>query len=317
MQPEVIERTLAAIKVGQATQFRNLIIFPLFATEARQPDYLTLDEALGGDLARITEVSEAGAVPELFFENLSDRKILLLDGEELVGAKQNRVLNVSILVPPQARIPIPVSCVEQGRWAWKSRHFGSMGRAMYARARAKKMASVSASMRDYGSRRSDQGEVWADIEMKISAREADAPSRSMEDVFEHERAALDEYEKAFVPHERQAGAVFAISGRIQGMELFGASGAFAKYLGKLVRSYAMDAVEEEPDRVEQPSETAPKRFIEDLLKANASAYKAVGEGEDVRVEGEGFSGGALVSGEHLVHLAAFRPSGPTDDVSKH
>ena len=67
-----------------------------------------------------------------------------MDGEELIGAKQNHTLNLSILVPAHASIDIPVSCVERGRWHHLSREFSSAPRAHYAEGRAKKMAQVSA-----------------------------------------------------------------------------------------------------------------------------------------------------------------------------
>ena len=54
-----------------------------------------------------------------------DIRVLFLEGEELVGAKQNRILNTSVLLPARSKIKIPVSCVERGRWAYKSKHFGS------------------------------------------------------------------------------------------------------------------------------------------------------------------------------------------------
>jgi hypothetical protein len=139
----------------------------------------------------------------------------------------------------------------------------------------------------------------------------------MEDVYEHERATLDQFGQAFSTKDMQTGAVFSINGRVKGIELFGTSGVFTKYLGKLVRSYAMDAIEEERERVEQPSDAAAKRFINDLLKVNASTYQAVGEGEDVRLEGEGLSGGALLCEDQLVHLAAFSRSGPTAEPLAH
>ena len=66
----------------------------------------------------ITEVSDGGSVPELAFENASAGKILLVDGDELVGARQNRVVNISILVGGGQRVVIPVSCVEHGRWSY-------------------------------------------------------------------------------------------------------------------------------------------------------------------------------------------------------
>ena len=90
--------------------------FPLRGFSAVSPRYLLLDEALAKGIAQVTETSTTGSVPELRFENRSDQSILIVDGEALVGAKQNRIVNISILVPPQSIMPIPVSCVERGRW---------------------------------------------------------------------------------------------------------------------------------------------------------------------------------------------------------
>lgn len=76
----------------------NLTMVPLLTAAPAAPDYLLLDDALDAGLAEVTEISQGGSVPELAFRNRADRDILLVDGEELVGAKQNRVLNLTILV---------------------------------------------------------------------------------------------------------------------------------------------------------------------------------------------------------------------------
>ena len=73
----------------------------------READYLTTDEAITGGWAEITEVSDAGQVSELKVVVKGDRPVLLVDGEELVDAKQNRVLNLTVLVPPPTTTPIP------------------------------------------------------------------------------------------------------------------------------------------------------------------------------------------------------------------
>jgi hypothetical protein len=73
--------------------------------------------------ARVTEVSEAGSVPFLQVANGADRPLLLLDGEELIGAEQNRILNTAVLVAAHTEVTIPVSCVEQGRWGYRGRQF--------------------------------------------------------------------------------------------------------------------------------------------------------------------------------------------------
>lgn len=59
-------------------------------------------------------------MPELVVENPLAERVLLYDGEELVGAKQNRIVNVSVLVEAKSSLRIPVSCVEQGRGAGRA-----------------------------------------------------------------------------------------------------------------------------------------------------------------------------------------------------
>ncbi|MEO6045321.1 MAG: DUF6569 family protein [Tepidiformaceae bacterium] len=91
----LIASALADITIGEATSCRNLTMFPLIREEHHAADYQTLDEALGLGGIRLTEVSDAGSVPELKVINSLDRPVLSLDGEELVGAKQNRVFTAS------------------------------------------------------------------------------------------------------------------------------------------------------------------------------------------------------------------------------
>ena len=102
-------------QLGDPVEHRGIVITPLFPARDPVAAYITLDEALPRGLT-ITEISDAGSVPELAVINPLDETVLLYDGEELVGAKQNRILNVSVLVGAGAKLPIPVSCVEQGRW---------------------------------------------------------------------------------------------------------------------------------------------------------------------------------------------------------
>ena len=70
-------------------------------------------------------------MPELRVANPLSEHVLFYDGEELVGAKQNRILNVSVLVGARTELPIPVSCVEQGRWRHESMHFSAAPHAAH------------------------------------------------------------------------------------------------------------------------------------------------------------------------------------------
>ena len=115
------------VRVGQPLRYKSLSVFPLFAESNRNIDYLLADEAIGEKLLTVEEVSEAGSVPDLLVENKGNTRVLFIEGEELIGAKQNRILNTSILVAAKSKARIPVSCVEQGRWRYKSKFFGSSG----------------------------------------------------------------------------------------------------------------------------------------------------------------------------------------------
>src|SRR5438128_1202164 len=112
------------IQFGEPREHRGVVVVPLFPLHDPVASYLTLDEALEGGL-RITEIGESGSVPELAVENPLEASVLLYDGVELVGAKQNRILNVSVLVDKKTTLKIPVSCVEQGRWSRRSAFFSA------------------------------------------------------------------------------------------------------------------------------------------------------------------------------------------------
>ena len=126
-----------------------------------------------------------------------------------------------------------------------------------------------------------------------------------------EKARLDEYVNAVRPAPGQCGAVFAIDGKVAGLELFDSPGTFARYLPKIVRSYAMDAAETPKSGAAPPVEEAVRRFIDEMKAAATESFKALGLGEDVRIEGGSIAGGALVHGERVVHLAAFKVGGPS------
>jgi hypothetical protein len=97
--------------------------------------YRTLDEALATESLDITEISEGGSVPLLKVLNRGDDPVFLMAGEQLVGAKQNRILNASILAAARGELTIPVSCVEAGRWRYRSPKFASPGTMSHGKLR--------------------------------------------------------------------------------------------------------------------------------------------------------------------------------------
>src|SRR5437867_2464489 len=118
---------LSKLNLGAPQRFKNMTVIPLFSPINHSPDYLTLGEALSRNCLTVTEVSPVGSVPQLKVTNLADVAVLLLDGEELIGAKQNRILNATILLKEKSETIIPVSCTELGRWSYSSPVFSHSG----------------------------------------------------------------------------------------------------------------------------------------------------------------------------------------------
>jgi hypothetical protein len=303
---QTITEALSSVRLGEPARFQNLSVFPLFAPSGTVPDYLTLDEALDQGLARVTEISEGGSVPELAFENDAGCRVLLVDGEELVGSLQNRVLNLSILVAAKSKVVIPVSCVEQGRWRYVSPTFTSAKRNLYAKARAQKMAQVTESLRSAGTRQSDQSRIWKSIADKSERMASYSDTAAMADIYEQQQSKLREYVSAFAPQDFQVGAVFAINGKVVGADLFDAPATFRKFMARLIESYAMDAIEGDTTPDVEIATQQVKQFIADMEAAVAERFPPVGEGEDLRLSGKDLAGGALVADGRVVHLAAFR-----------
>ena len=310
MTMQIIQDTIAGLELGAPVVHRQMAMFPLLD---RKPDpasrtYVTLDEALESATAQVSEVSNGGSVPELLFKNLGEQPVLLVEGEEVVGAKQNRTLNISILAPPRQETPIPVSCVERGRWGYGDDVvFEPSDRAHYARGRRAKTEAVNRNIRrDAVSRHADQGAVWEDIDAKMAAMSARSETDAMGDIYEQHRESLDDYVGAFEQQPGQVGAVFLVGATFAGLDLFAHETTFAGLLPKLSRSYALDALELDAKTPFEPPAALAQRLVADVVAAQARAYPAVGQGQDVRMESPTVAGGALVTDGAVLHLAAFR-----------
>jgi len=105
---------------GAIQEHKNLAILPLLSKQAPKAHYIGLNEAIEKDQIKITEVDEGGSVPTLIAINKGSIPILLLQGEEVEGAYQNRVFNTTIMLKEHSKTMIPVSCTEAGRWSYRT-----------------------------------------------------------------------------------------------------------------------------------------------------------------------------------------------------
>ncbi len=302
----VIKDYLGQVKVGRKQSFKNLSIFPLLSTYCLDLEYLLLDEALSEDLIQVVEVDKEGSVPELKVINKSPLMILILDGEELVGAKQNRIVNTTILIQGNATIVIPVSCVEQGRWSYDSPRFYSQSRVMSPSLRAMKSEQIHHSIRVSGEYRSDQGAIWNEISEKAGRRGATSPSMAMASIYEKDMPSIQEYVKHFKLIDSQVGAIFMIDGKVVGLDSFGKPESFSKAFKKLVESYALDAIDWfDPEKEHKALKNEVTKFMKSSQTANVESRESIGLGRDLRIESRKITGFALSLDDQILHLSIF------------
>lgn len=297
---------LIAISIGRPARHQALSVYPLTYTErCAAPAYLVLDEALATGRFHITEVSESGSVPRLLAINDNSVPVFLLDGEELIGAKQNRVLNLSIMLAPNSKTEIPVSCVEAGRWRTESHAFQTARRVQFARGRAQKMDQVSRSLYSNGEALSDQAAVWNAIAAKSARMRVASPTGAMAALFESCRDDLQDYLNAIPITDGQLGAAYAIGDSLVGIEAFDSDTTFKKLADKLLASYALDAMELKRFG-DSPDVGAVRAFVESVCAAARQPAATVGIGATVRLAANDLVGAALEVAGGCVHLAAFR-----------
>jgi len=310
---ELIGRTLEEIQIEEVKAHHQMAVAPLFFASQHGPNYLTLSQGFeNGDLI-VQEISEGGSVPDLSVTNNGNQFVLLLDGEEIRGAKQNRALNTSVLVAPKARIIIPVSCTEQGRWNYTTKNFEDSGVLMARLLRSKKQAAVTRSVRETKSYRSDQGEVWEDVASLHSDLGSTSGTGAMRDAYESRKAEIDDYIKAFSNIGQPNGIAVFLGGQLAGLDLLSYSSAMENLLPKIIGSYAMDALRiKQQERPHKPSKQDVRTFLAKAGRCTVEAHASQGHGEDARLVGKDIQGAALIAEETVIHMALFSQAKETN-----
>ena len=298
---------LETAKLARKQVHQNLTIFPLLAPNGVKPDYLILEQGLDKDLIQITELGTEGSVPELRLKNSGKKRVLIVEGEELVGAKQDRIVNSSFLIAGKTEVVIPVSCVEQGRWSFRSEAFTSGKKMMHASLRREHQEDVKFSLKRGRGYQSDQSRIWNNISEKSARMRVSSPTGAMADVYESYEDKLSDFLDKFHLIEWQVGAVFAINGQVIGLEGFSCHDTFKRFFDKLVKSYALDALDspKKQQRASVPPDNA-RRFLTSATKSKGENHPSLSLGTNITFESRTVSGAALVEKDRVLHMSAFK-----------
>ncbi len=271
--------------LGPATHHHNLTLFPLRWPQPQEPPHVLLSKAIEAGEAVVEEASEDGSVPNLAVTNRATRPLLIPEGEILVGAKQNRVINVTVLVAAGVKFALSVSCVEAGRWRYQSRQFESKFCAPPS-LRNKKLRAVQKNRAAGGRAASDQGEVWDEVQACLDGVAAQSKTASLTDGFISAEEKLKEHRERFSLPEDAAGVLVGRGGRIVGMDLFDSPETLKTLWGRLSDAYFFDALRD-PKPAPPTTADCAQRFIERLGGVARPRVPALGMGEELEITAKG------------------------------
>jgi hypothetical protein len=291
MQTNLAPSASLPFELGETRTFGGLTVVPLFPAAEPRAEFVGLDEASAGGLA-VTELDEAGAVETLLVANPLDTAALLYEGEELAGAKQNRVLERSILVAAGTKLEIPAKCVEQGRWGYRSRRFAPAPRVAHPELRRLR--------HDLGT--PSQQAVWGEVSAKSARLGVRSATGAAEQMYVDRRASLDEYVQSLPRLDGQAGVIVGIAGELVCLDCVSRSDVFAGLYLKLLRGYALSAIERPIDRPLRRRDLG--RFLGELELAKRDHRPAVGLGQEGALT-EYVVGSELVLDGEVVALSAY------------
>lgn len=311
-----ITALLAGVRTGEPMIHHGFGLWPVFAEALPEPAYLTLVEALSLESFLITEVSEGGSVPTLCVVNGTPHHVLLFDGEELKGAKQNRILNTSILIAAGTSLDVPVSCTEQGRWSYDAPQFSTSGSLAHSELRKRKSLDVAMSLEQSNAHFSNQSAVWEEIEsLHVAAKTSGtSKTRAMKDAYEQRQKELDDFTRDIACLDGQCGLLAVVGDRVEGIDVLSRPDAYAKLHRRLVESHAMDFLIRKQGASHKPLDPeAPARFLAAAAKAHETRHPTPGLGEDHRLRFRWGHGAALRADDTIIHLALFGGCGLGQD----
>jgi hypothetical protein len=148
--------------------------------------------------------------------------------------------------------------------------------------------------------------VWDDIREKSVQMSVHLPTGALTDLFDSYDNRLEEYSQAFRLVECQVGAVFAINGQIAGLDAFGHDQIFTKFFGRLIKSYALDAIDwleqGEKDRV---SPETTRRFLDSAAECTMELHPSLSLSQNIQFESKEITGSGFVHEDRVIHLSAF------------
>jgi len=294
---------LESVEIGDPVHWRGLTLFPLTCPHSTEIEYDVLEDALEAGTVEITEVSTGGSVPDLIVNNTGDKHLLVLDGEELVGGKQNRILNISTLIPAKTKVTIPVSCVEAGRWNRLSQRF-SAGSFAPTKIRATLKADLIKHRSASNTFRANQARVWREVDYFMEDLRFESPTNAMHEGFKSREKEIRDFHESLNLPESATGYLACAGELVLGGDLFDKPETLRRKWNRLFQSSIVEALRFSGE-VPATDRMIAERFLQNATESISDTHYPPGIGKGVNIEGKEVLGSVLLADGQMVHAALF------------
>ena len=250
--PVIREIQLSNYEISGPYEYENLSIFLIHGPDApNKHPYTPLQEAM--DEGSVT-VHETNHVNELAIENASDEDVFVQAGDIVKGGRQDRVLAVDFILPPNVGgIPISAYCVERSRWYQR----GDESADHFTLTEMAANYSLLSAIQDIAT----QTGVWDEVEAsqeKIAAGVAASNVRSelsptslplaLENpaVEESTTPYLDYFSTLVYPCSGTIGFAYAINGELKSADVYSSKDMFQRLWPRLLKAAVVEAVATPP-----------------------------------------------------------------------
>ncbi|MBN1231994.1 MAG: hypothetical protein JXA60_01385 [Candidatus Coatesbacteria bacterium] len=295
---------LSGIKIGNAREYKNMKVYPVYVGKEDEIFLEGLEEALEKKHIKIREESESGNVNNLVIEKgKTEEEILILAGEIIAGAKQNRTIGYDIILgKKECKLDSEVYCVERGRWSYRTRDFGAT------------KCAISPKMRfdiinKYEGVHFKQSKLWRNISILNSALHCESPTESLTDSFDSKKYREEslEYLKAFkeMPEKdrKMAGMLVFINDKAVLLEAFNNNDMLKKYWEKLINSYTQEALFAEKEK--KSEKDLPEEILENLKSVKPDKSVKRERADLFEVDKKQVKGYLTILDDKFVHASLF------------
>jgi len=273
----------------------NLMFIPVTSSKKYNVGFLALNKACEEGLVEVKELDDGASVPEIKVYNKSEQFLIIFDGEHLIGAKQNRIVNKTIIINPFSELVVPVSCTEEGRWHHTSEGF------------SKSKYNAPMHMRKASKQGKDsQSKVWDHVGAIMQSADSDSPTLSLHQVFEEVSPSFDDYREKITKLPSQVGVIVYVNGVFTGLDILGDPKLFSDLYENLMNSYLMEGLDKsDENKPDNSSQNLTKEILDELIQSRLTKGESIGAEGRENIKGRKTLGEFVSFNDAPIHLALF------------